>query len=190
MTNSLLMYVLVNNLILIHFIGLEDIKIKDIKALAKKYLIIIITSLLIYSSLFYLYKAFSENNLLFIIPIVYIIVIYMLIMVLKSLNNILTIYNKQSKYSNDFLLSNSSLVAITFFALDQSHSFLEGIGILILSLLAVLISLILILLIKRNFEKGLTSKILDNESMYFFIMFILSLIPNIIILINNNESLS
>ena len=184
-----MMYLLVNNLLLIHFIGIEDIKIKDNQTLAKKYLTIIITSLLIYSLLFYFYKLFAEHNLLFIIPIIYVILIYIIIIGLKALTNILAIYNKKSKYSNDFLLSNSSLIAIIFFGLDKSHSFFEGIGIIILSSLSVLMALILIILIKRNFEKRLISKILENEAMYFFIMFILSLIPNIIILINSSENL-
>ncbi|QFP42221.1 hypothetical protein F9Y90_03870 [Borrelia miyamotoi] len=189
MKNSIIMYLIVNNLLLIHFIGIEDIKIKDHKTLLKRYLIITLTSLLIYSSLFYIYKLFLEYNLLFITPIIYITIIYVLTIILKTLNNILIIYNNKSKYSNDFLLSNSSLIAITFFALDKSHSFLEGIKILLLSSLSVLIALILITLTKKNFEKRLTSKILTNETVYFFIMFILSIIPNIIMLINNNEGL-
>ncbi|WP_281861929.1 hypothetical protein [Candidatus Borrelia fainii] len=189
MKNSLITYLLVNNLLLIHFIGIEDIKIKDNQTLSKKYLVVIITSLLIYSSLFYVYKLFLEHNLLYIIPIIYITLIYILTIIFKILNNILIVYNNKSKYSNDFLLSNTSLIAITFFSLDKSHNFLEGIKILILSSLSILIALILITLTKKSFEKKLTSKILTNETMYFFIMFILSLIPNIIMLINNIEGL-
>ena len=189
MINSLTIYLLVNNLLLIHFIGIEDVKIKDNRKLAKKYLIIVITSLLIYSFLFYFYKLLTEHELLFIMPVIYVILLYIIIMGLKTLNNILIVYNKKSKYSNDFLLSNSGLVAVVFFALDKSHSFLGGLGIIILSSLSVLTPLMLIVLIKRNFEKRLTSKILENEAMYFFIMFILSLIPNIIILINGSENL-
>ncbi|AHH08035.1 hypothetical protein baBA2_000071 [Borrelia anserina] len=189
MKNSLIMYLLINNMLLIHFIGIEDIKIKDNKALSKKYLIIIITSLSIYSCLFYIYKLFSEHNLSFTIPIIYTSLIYILTIILRILNNILIAYNNKPKYPNDFLLSNSSLIAITFFALDKSHNFLEGIKILILSSFSVLIALTLIILIKNSFEKRLTSKLLANETMYFFIMFILSLIPNIIILINKSESL-
>ncbi|WKC57660.1 hypothetical protein [Borrelia sp. P9F1] len=189
MTNNLTIYLLINNLLLIHFIGIEDVKIKDNRKLAKKYLTIVITSLIIYSFLFYFYKLFVEHELLFIMPIIYAILIYVIIMGLKTLNSILIVYNKKSKYSNDFLLSNSGLVAIVFFALDKSHGFLEGLGIIVLSSLSVLISLMLIVLIKRNFEKRVTSKILENEAMYFFIMFVLSLIPNIIILMNNGGNL-
>ncbi|UER67289.1 hypothetical protein LKV13_00355 [Borrelia sp. BU AG58] len=188
MTNNLTIYLLVNNLLLIHFIGIEDIKIKDNRTLTKKYLTIIITSLLIYSLLFYFYNLLVKHELLFIMPIIYVAILYITIIGIKALNNILIVYNK-SKCSNDFLLSSSGLVAIIFFALEKNHGFLEGIGIIVLSSLSVLISLMLIILIKRNFEKRLTSKILENEATYFFIMFILSLIPNIIILINSSESL-
>ncbi|ACH94336.1 hypothetical protein ACE4V3_03925 [Borrelia recurrentis] len=190
MTSNLITYLLANNLLLIHFIGIEDIKIKDNKTLSKKYLTIIITSLLIYSCLFYIYKLFVEYNLLFIIPIIYMTLIYILTLMLKTLNNILVVmYNSKTKYSNDFLLSNSSLIAIIFFSLDKSHNFLEGITILILSSLSILITIILTKIIKKNLEKKSTFKLITNETMYFFIIFILSLIPNIIILINNSESL-
>ncbi|AHH10228.1 hypothetical protein [Borrelia coriaceae] len=187
MNNNLVTYLIINNLLLIHFIGIEDIKVKNNKTLSKKYLIIIITALFTYSSLFHIYKLLSEYNLLLIIPMIYIILIYTLTIILKTLNNILIAYNNKSKYSNDFVLSNSSFTAIIFFSLDKNHNFLEGITTLILSSLSILISLILIKLIKKNFETKLTSKILVNETMDFFIMFILSLIPNIIILINNIE---
>ncbi|QMU98886.1 hypothetical protein F0310_00350 [Borrelia sp. A-FGy1] len=189
MTNKLMMYLLVNNLLLIHFIGIEDIKIKNNQTLTKKYLTIIISSLFIYSFLFYFYKLFEKYNLLLIIPIIYVILLYIIIIGLKSITNILSVYNKKLKYSNDFLLSNSSLIAIIFFGLDKSHSFFEGILIITLSSLSVLIALMLIVIIKRNFEKKLMSEILENEAIYFFIMFILSLIPNIIILINSSENL-
>ncbi len=116
--------------------------------------------------------------------------IYILTLMLKTLNNILVVmYNSKTKYSNDFLLSNSSLIAIIFFSLDKSHNFLEGITILILSSLSILITIILTKIIKKNLEKKSTFKLITNETMYFFIIFILSLIPNIIILINNSESL-
>ncbi|BCR21517.1 hypothetical protein [Borrelia sp. HM] len=187
MNNSVISYLIVNNLLLIYFIGIEDITTKDNKTLLKKYLIITMTSMLIYSSFFYIYKLFLEYNLLFIIPIIYVIFIYLFTITLKTLNNVLIIYNNKLKYSNDFLLSNSSLIAITFFALDKSHKFLEGFKIILLSSLGVLIALILIIFIKKNFEQRTPSKILVNETVYFFIIFILSLIPNIIMLINNNN---
>ncbi|AIJ29448.1 hypothetical protein [Borreliella valaisiana] len=185
MTNNLITYLIINNLTLIHFIGFEDIKIKNNAILIKKYIIITITSLLIYSILFYLYKLIAKNNLLFLIPIFYVILIYVLILSFKVLNDIFIIYNKKSNYSNDFMLSNSSLIAITFFALDKNNGFFEGLEMIILSALGILIALILITSIKKNFDKNPKIEILENEPIYFFIMFILSLIPNIIILIHN-----
>ncbi|QFI14230.1 hypothetical protein QIA37_00930 [Borrelia sp. CA_690] len=185
MTNNLITYLIINNLTLIHFVGFEDIKIKSNSILIKKYLIITIISLLIYSISFYPYKLLAKNNVLFLIPIFYVILIYILILSFKVLNDIFIAYNKKSNYSNDFMLSNSSLIAITFFALDKNNGFFEGLEILILSALGILIALMSITLIKKNFDKNPKIKILDNESIYFFIMFILSLIPNIIILIYN-----
>ncbi|WKC80416.1 hypothetical protein [Borreliella tanukii] len=185
MTNNLIACLIINNLTLIHFIGFEDIKIKNNAILLKKYIIITTTSLLIYSTSFYLYKLLAKNNLLFLMPIFYVILIYLLILSFKVLNDIFIAYNKKSNYSNDFMLSNSSLIAITFFALDKNNGFFEGLEILILSALGILIALISITSIKKNFDKKPKIKILENEPIYFFIMFILSLIPNIIILINN-----
>ncbi|APQ15472.1 hypothetical protein BLA33_03915 [Borreliella garinii] len=185
MTNNLITWLIINNLTLIHFVGFEDIKIKNNAILIKKYIIITITSLLIYSISFYLYKLLEKNNLLFLMPIFYVILIYMLILLFKVLNDMFIIYNKKSNYSNDFMLSNSSLIAITFFALDKNNGFLEGLEILILSVLGILIALISIISIKKNFDKKPKINILENEPIYFFIMFILSLIPNIIILIYN-----
>lgn len=185
MTNNLITCLIINNLTLIHFVGFEDIKIKNNAILIKKYVIITITSLLIYSISFYLYKLLEKNNLLFLMPIIYVILIYMLIISFKVLNDMFIVYNKKSNYSNDFMLSNSSLIAITFFALDKNNGFLEGLEILILSVLGILIALMSIISIKKNFDKKPKINILENEPIYFFIMFILSLIPNIIILIYN-----
>ncbi|APS98306.1 hypothetical protein Bmayo_00365 [Borreliella mayonii] len=185
MTSNLITCLIINNLTLIHFIGFEDIKIKSNLTLIKRYIIITITSLLIYSILFYLYKLFAENNLLFLMPIFYVILIYVLVLLFKVLNDIFIVYNKKSNYSNDFMLSNSSLIAITFFALDNNNGFFKGLEILILSAFGILIALILITSIKKNFDKNPKINILENEPIYFFIMFILSLIPNIIILIYN-----
>ncbi|WP_215539104.1 hypothetical protein [Borreliella bavariensis] len=185
MTNNLITCLIINNLTLIHFVGFEDIKIKNNAILIKKYVIITITSLLIYSISFYLYKLLEKNNLLFLMPIIYVILIYMLILSFKVLNDMFIVYNKKSNYSNDFMLSNSSLIAITFFALDKNNGFLEGLEILILSVLGILIALMSIISIKKNFDKKSKINILENEPIYFFIMFILSLIPNIIILIYN-----
>ncbi|AFT83410.1 hypothetical protein BgCN_0074 [Borreliella garinii NMJW1] len=185
MTNNLITCLIINNLTLIHFVGFEDIKIKNNAILIKKYVIITITSLLIYSISFYLYKLLEKNNLLFLMPIIYVILIYMLTLSFKVLNDIFIVYNKKSNYSNDFMLSNSSLIAITFFALDKNNGFLEGLEILILSALGILIALMSIISIKKNFDKKPKINILANEPIYFFIMFILSLIPNIIILIYN-----
>ncbi|AEL18261.1 hypothetical protein [Borreliella bissettiae] len=185
MTSNLITYLIINNLTLIHFVGLEDIKIKNNVALIKRYVIITITSLLIYSISFYLYKLFTKNNLLFLMPIFYVILIYVLILSFKALNDIFIVYNKKSNYSNDFMLSNSSLIAITFFALDKNNGFFEGLEILILSALGILIALISITSVKKNFDKNPKINILENEPIYFFIMFIISLIPNIIILIYN-----
>lgn len=185
MTNNLITCLIINNLTLIHFVGFEDIKIKNNAILIKKYVIITITSLLIYSISFYLYKILEKNSLLFLMPIFYVILIYMLILSFKVLNDMFIVYNKKSNYSNDFMLSNSSLIAITFFALDKNNGFLEGLEILILSVLGILIALMSIISIKKNFDKKPKINILENEPIYFFIMFILSLIPNIIILIYN-----
>ncbi|MBB6213290.1 hypothetical protein QIA17_00895 [Borreliella californiensis] len=185
MTSNLITCLIINNLTLIHFVGFEDIKIKNNVSLIKKYIIITITSLLIYSMSFYLYKQFTKNNLLFLMPIFYVILIYMLISSFKVLNDIFIVYNKKSNYSNDFMLSNNSLIAITFFALDKNNGFFEGLEILILSALGILIALMSITSVKKNFDKNPKINILGNESIYFFIMFILSLIPNIIILIYN-----
>ncbi|WP_215536911.1 hypothetical protein [Borreliella bavariensis] len=185
MTNNLITCLIINNLTLIHFVGFEDIKIKNNAILIKKYVIITITSLLIYSISFYLYKLLEKNNLLFLMPIIYVILIYMLILSFKVLNDMFIVYNKKSNYSNDFMLSNSSLIAITFFALDKNNGFLEGLEILILSVLGILMALMSIISIKKNFDKKPKINILENEPIYFFIMFILSLIPNIIILIYN-----
>lgn len=185
MTNNLITYLIINNLTLIHFVGFEDIKIKNNAILIKKYIIITIASLLIYSISFYIYKLIARNNLLFLMPIFYVILIYMLILLFKVLNDILIVYNKKSNYSNDFMLSNTSLIAITFFALDKNNGFFEGLEMIILSVLGILIALISITSIKKNFDKTPKIKILENEPIYFFIMFILSLIPNIIILIHN-----
>ncbi|WNY69246.1 hypothetical protein [Borreliella andersonii] len=185
MTNNFITYLIINNLTLIHFIGFEDIKIKNNIILIKRYVIITITSLLIYSTSFYLYKLFAKNYLLFLIPIFYVILIYVLILSFKVLNDIFIVYNKKSNYSNDFMLSNSSLIAITFFALDKNNGFFEGLEILILSSLSILIALMLITSIKKHFDNSPKVNILENEPIYFFIMFILSLIPNIIILIYN-----
>lgn len=185
MINNLITCLIINNLTLIHFVGFEDIKIKNSAILIKKYIIITITSLLIYSISFYLYKLLEKNNLLFLMPIIYVILIYMLILSFKVLNDMFIVYNKKSNYSNDFMLSNSSLIAITFFALDKNNGFLEGLEILILSVLGILIALMSIISIKKNFDKKPKINILENEPIYFFIMFILSLIPNIIILIYN-----
>ncbi|WP_187982675.1 hypothetical protein [Borreliella bavariensis] len=185
MTNNLITCLIINNLTLIHFVGFEDIKIKNNAILIKKYVIITITSLLTYSISFYLYKLLEKNNLLFLMPIIYVILIYMLILSFKVLNDMFIVYNKKSNYSNDFMLSNSSLIAITFFALDKNNGFLEGLEILILSVLGILIALMSIISIKKNFDKKPKINILENEPIYFFIMFILSLIPNIIILIYN-----
>lgn len=185
MTNDLITCLIINNLTLIHFIGFEDIKIKNNAILIRKYVTITVASLLIYSMSFYFYKLLANNNLLFLMPIFYTTLIYMLILLFKVLNDIFIVYNKKSNYSNDFMLSNSSLIAITFFALDKNNGFFEGLEILILSALGILIALILITAIKKNFDKNPKIKILENEPIYFFIMFILSLIPNIIILIYN-----
>nr|WP_267506826.1 hypothetical protein [Borreliella bavariensis] len=185
MTNNLITCLIINNLTLIHFVGFEDIKIKNNAILIKKYVIITITSLLIYSISFYLYKLLEKNSLLFLMPIFYVILIYMLILSFKVLNDMFIVYNKKSNYSNDFMLSNSSLIAITFFALDKNNGFLEGLEILTLSVLGILIALMSIISIKKNFDKKPKINILENEPIYFFIMFILSLIPNIIILIYN-----
>ncbi|WKC74913.1 hypothetical protein QIA36_00925 [Borreliella yangtzensis] len=185
MTNNLITYLIINNLTLIHFVGFEDIKIKNNAILIKKYIIITIASLLIYSISFYIYKLIERNNLLFLMPIFYVILIYVLILLFKVLNDILIVYNKKSNYSNDFMLSNTSLIAITFFALDKNNGFFEGLEMIILSTLGILIALISITSIKKNFDKNPKIKILENEPIYFFIMFILSLIPNIIILIHN-----
>ncbi|WP_210379391.1 hypothetical protein [Borreliella garinii] len=185
MTNNLITWLIINNLTLIHFVGFEDIKIKNNAILIKKYIIITITSLLIYSISFYLYKLLEKNNLLFLMPIFYVILIYMLILLFKVLNDMFIVYNKKSNYSNDFMLSNSSLIAITFFSLDKNNGFLEGLEILILSVLGILIALMSIISIKKKFDKKPKINILENEPIYFFIMFILSLIPNIIILIYN-----
>ncbi|WNY65563.1 hypothetical protein QIA45_00355 [Borreliella andersonii] len=185
MTNNFITYLIINNLTLIHFIGFEDIKIKNNIILIKRYVIITITSLLIYSTSFYLYKLLARNNLLFLIPIFYVILIYVLILSFNVLNDIFIVYNKKSNYSNDFMLSNSSLIAITFFALDKNNGFFEGLEILILSSLSILIALMLITSIKKHFDNSPKVNILKNEPIYFFIMFILSLIPNIIILIYN-----
>ncbi len=62
MTNNLITWLIINNLTLIHFVGFEDIKIKNNAILIKKYIIITITSLLIYSISFYLYKLLEKNN--------------------------------------------------------------------------------------------------------------------------------
>ncbi|WKD00443.1 hypothetical protein QIA01_00360 [Borreliella americana] len=185
MTNNLITCLIINNLTLIHFVGLEDIKIKNNIILIKKYVIITLTSLLIYSISFYLYKLFLKNNLLFLMPIFYVILIYVLILSFKVLNDIFIVYNNKSNYSNDFMLSNSSLIAITFFALDKNNGFFEGLEILVLSALGILITLMLITSIKKTFDNKPKINILENEPIYFFIMFILSLIPNIIILIYN-----
>ncbi|WP_151073784.1 hypothetical protein [Borreliella turdi] len=185
MTSNLITYLIINNLTLIHFVGFEDIKIKNNAILIKKYIIITITSLLIYSTSFYFYKLFTKNNLLFLMPIFYVMLIYMLILFFKALNDIFIVYNKKSNYSNDFMLSNSSLIAITFFALDKNNGFFEGLEIIILSALGILIALMSIISIKKNFDKKPKKNILENEPIYFFIMFIISLIPNIIILIYN-----
>ncbi|WKC78577.1 hypothetical protein QIA30_00910 [Borreliella turdi] len=185
MTSNLITYLIINNLTLIHFVGFEDIKIKNNAILIKKYIIITITSLLIYSTSFYFYKLFTKNNLLFLMPIFYVMLIYMLILFFKALNDIFIVYNKKSNYSNDFMLSNSSLIAITFFALDKNNGFFEGLEIIILSALGILIALMSIISIKKNFDKNPKKNILENEPIYFFIMFIISLIPNIIILIYN-----
>ncbi|WPM06214.1 hypothetical protein QIA41_03915 [Borreliella sinica] len=185
MTGNLITYLIINNLTLIHFVGFEDIKIKNNVILIKKYVIIIAASLLIYSISFYFYKLLEKNNLLFLIPIFYVILIYTFILLFKVINDILIIYNKKSNYSNDFMLSNSSLIAITFFALDKNNGFFEGLEILILSALGILIALMSIKSIKKNFDKNPKIQILETEPIYFFIMFILSLIPNIIILIYN-----
>ncbi len=83
------------------------------------------------------------------------------------------------------MLSNSSLIAITFFALDKNNGFFEGLEILILSALGILIALMSITSIKKTLNKNPKINILENEPIYFFIIFILSLIPNIIILIYN-----
>nr|WP_267510501.1 hypothetical protein [Borreliella bavariensis] len=173
MTNNLITCLIINNLTLIHFVGFEDIKIKNNAILIKKYVIITITSLLIYSISFYLYKLLEKNNLLFLMPIIYVILIYMLILSFKVLNDMFIVYNKKSNYSNDFMLSNSSLIAITFFALDKNNGFLEGLEILILSVLGILIALMSIISIKKNFDKKPKINILANEPIYFFIMFIL-----------------
>ncbi|SCW36323.1 hypothetical protein SAMN02983004_00778 [Borreliella japonica] len=186
MTDNLITYLIINNLTLIHFVGFEDIKIKNNAILIKKYVIITITSLLIYSISFYLYKLLEKNNLLFLMPIFYVTLIYVLILLFKVLNDIFIIYNIKSNYSNDFMLSSSSLIAITFFALDKNNGFFEGLEILILSTLGVLITLMSITSIKKNFDKNPKINILENEPIYFFIMFIISLIPNIIILIYNH----
>ncbi|AJA89921.1 hypothetical protein OY14_00355 [Borreliella chilensis] len=185
MINNLITCLIINNLTLIHFIGFEDIKIKNNAILIKKYIIITTTSLLIYSISFYLYKLLLKNNLLFLMPIFYVILIYGLILSFKVLNDIFIVYNKKSNYSNDFMLSNSSLIAITFFALDKNNGFFEGLEILILSVLGILIALMAITSIKKTFDKKPKINILENEPIYFFIIFILSLIPNIIILIYN-----
>ncbi|MCD2332484.1 hypothetical protein [Borreliella americana] len=185
MTNNLITCLIINNLTLIHFVGLEDIKIKNNIILIKKYVIITLTSLLIYSISFYLYKLFVKNNLLFLMPIFYVILIYVLIISFKVLNDIIIVYNNKSNYSNDFMLSNSSLIAITFFALDKNNGFFEGLEILVLSALGILIALMLITSIKKTFDNKPKINILENEPIYFFTMFILSLIPNIIILIYN-----
>ncbi|WKC87774.1 hypothetical protein [Borreliella japonica] len=186
MTDNLITCLIINNLTLIHFVGFEDIKIKNNAILIKKYVIITITSLLIYSISFYLYKLLEKNNLLFLMPIFYVTLIYVLILLFKVLNDIFIIYNIKSNYSNDFMLSSSSLIAITFFALDKNNGFFEGLEILILSTLGVLITLMSITSIKKNFDKNPKINILENEPIYFFIMFIISLIPNIIILIYNH----
>ncbi len=149
MTNNLITWLIINNLTLIHFVGFEDIKIKNNAILIKKYIIITITSLLIYSISFYLYKLLEKNNLLFLMPIFYVILIYMLILLFKVLNDMFIVYNKKSNYSNDFMLSNSSLIAITFFALDKNNGFLEGLEILILSVLGILIANIIILIYNK-----------------------------------------
>lgn len=185
MINNLITCLIINNLTLIHFVGFEDIKIKNNVILIKKYVLITITSLLIYSISFYFYKLLAKNNLLFLMPIFYVILIYMLILLFKVINDIFIVYNRKSNYSNDFMLSNSSLIAITFFALDKNNGFFEGLEILILSALGILVALILITSIKKNFDKNPKINILENEPIYFFIMFILSLIPNIIILMYN-----
>ncbi len=167
MTNNLITWLIINNLTLIHFVGFEDIKIKNNAILIKKYIIITITSLLIYSISFYLYKLLEKNNLLFLMPIFYVILIYMLILLFKVLNDMFIIYNKKSNYSNDFMLSNSSLIAITFFALDKNNGFLEGLEILILSVLGILIALISIISIKKTLIKSLKS-ISWKTSQYIF----------------------
>ncbi len=77
------------------------------------------------------------------------------------------VYNKKSNYSNDFMLSNSSLIAITFFALDKNNGFLEGLEILILSVLGILIALMSIISIKKTLIKSLKS-IYWKTSQYIF----------------------
>ncbi len=173
MTNNLIACLIINNLTLIHFVGFEDIKIKNNIMLIKRYAIITITSLLIYSISFYLYKLFAKNNLLFLVPIFYVILIYVLILLFKVLNDLFIVYNKKSNYSNDFMLSNSSLIAITFFALDKNNGFFEGLEILILSALGILIALMSITSIKKTLIK--TPKSIywkTNQYIFYNIYFI------------------